>query len=204
MFTGPWAALDVLVLIVGSFLYVAAVMRGIKPRYVIPAVTCATLALTVWVFAREERAAYAVGLRWDNFDECAEWVGPATLISAVVLVGYGWWSGRALWSWRLLLLWPLYFLWGLIQQGIFQGILNRRLQESMPDESWVVPLVVGVVFSLVHAPRWWLVFLTAIIGPVWAAIYCVAPNLFALALSHAMLGGLAYFCVAGEDPLETL
>jgi membrane protease YdiL (CAAX protease family) len=100
----------------------------------------------------------------------------------------------------LLLVLPIYLLWGLVQQSVFQGILNRRLQE-LTDSPWIVIGVVGLLFCAVHVPRWWLVGLTAVIGPIWAGIYYVTPNLFALALSHALLGGLAYFCVIGEDPL---
>jgi hypothetical protein len=32
----------------------------------------------------------------------------------------------------------------------------------------------------------------------------MSPNLYVLAASHALLGGLAYFCVNGEDPLADI
>jgi hypothetical protein len=124
-------------------------------------------------------------------------------LAASALLAYGWWQGRTLWRKQMLVSLPFYVAWGLVQQCIFQGILNRRLQEVI-ESKWLVVLLVGLIFSAVHVPRWWLVALTAIIGPVWAAIYCCIPNLYALAFSHAVLGGLAFYCVGGEDPLDDL
>jgi hypothetical protein len=197
-----WAGLDLAILIVGMIVYVLAVVLKCRARYVIPAVAGGTLGVAAWMTIRDYElfSADLVGLRLDNLADCLIWLGPATGIFALLLVGYGWWTGKAKWSRRVLVVLPLYLVWGFVQQWIFQGILNNRLQELI-GSPWGVPLLVGAVFSAVHAPRWTLVVLTIVIGPVWAFIYTMSPNLFALAVSHAVLGALAYLCVIGEDPL---
>jgi membrane protease YdiL (CAAX protease family) len=198
-----WAGIDITVLLLGSIAYVLAVVARVRPRYLIAGTTAVALGYGSWVCVRDHEALQTLGLRWDNLDDCLAWLGPATLLAALALVAYGRWTRRAVWSRRILLAVPLYVLWGFVQQWLFQAVLNRGLQELI-DTRWAVVALVSGVFSAVHAPRWWLVILTAIIGPVWAAVYLMTPNLFALALSHALLGGLAYYCVRGEDPWDDL
>lgn len=200
-----WAGFDIALLLLGMIAYVVAIVMHVRARYVIPCVTGAVVLYGAWVLARDPKGPdyVAMGYRLDNLIDCLRWLGPLTLLSAAAMVGYGWWTQRAIWSRRILSVLPLYLVWALVQQTVFQGILNRRLQELL-DRPWAVPLVVGLLFSAVHLPRWWLVLLTAVAGPIWAAIYLVTPNLYLLAVSHAILGAVAYFCVQGEDPLEEI
>lgn len=199
----PWAALDIAVFLMGSGGYVAAIAAGMRPRYAIPSVVLSAAVFSTCVLVRDDHAVEAMGFRWDNFGECARLVGPPTAVCAFLLIGYGRWRRRTLLRKQILVSLPFYLAWGLVQQTVFQGIFNRQLQQFIAT-NWLVPVIVGTIFCAVHVPRWWLVVLTAIIGPFWAAAYCLCPNLYALAISHALLGGLAFNCVNGEDPLDML
>jgi membrane protease YdiL (CAAX protease family) len=186
--------------LIGMAVYVAAVLLKCRPRYVIPSVAAGGLLFAAWVLVRDAQQLGSIGLATDNLPESLAWIAPATLVFAGLLLAYARWTGKNIPPRRLLLLLPIYLVWGFVQQCIFQGILNRRLME-LTDSAWAVALVVGLAFAAVHAPRWWLVALTMVAGPIWSFIYLMSPNLYTLAASHALLGGLAYFCVSGEDPL---
>ncbi len=78
------------------------------------------------------------------------------------------------------------FLWGLVQQYALQSFINRRAQiiwhKGVPSV-----LLTAFIFALLHFPNPWLMVVTFIGGLVWCAVYQRAPNLFALAASHAVM-----------------
>ena len=86
--------------------------------------------------------------------------------------------------------WALWLpLWGLMQQYVLQGFINRRAQMAL-GRGWPSVLLVAFVFALLHLPNPWLAFATFAGGLVWAYVYQRAPNLLALALSHALMSML--------------
>ncbi|HUQ34647.1 MAG TPA: CPBP family glutamic-type intramembrane protease [Pyrinomonadaceae bacterium] len=131
-----------------------------------------------------------IGWRLDNFLEAARLLIIPMLFGAALIVGLGLLTKGFRFDGRQMLEWALWLpLWGLVQQYVLQGFVNRRAQIRF-GRGLRSGLLVALVFALLHLPNPWLSVATFIGGMVWAYVYQRAPNLIALALSHALMSML--------------
>ncbi len=90
-----------------------------------------------------------------------------------------------------------YIIWGLLQQYWLHAFSLRRLRQAGLGDIAAV-LCASAFFGILHAPNWPLVGLTFGAGLVWCVVFLQSRNLLPLALSHAALGVLTYFCLPVE------
>lgn len=87
---------------------------------------------------------------------------------------------------------PAYFLWALIQQILLGPVFSDHLQQQLKTPHWLTACLVGVLFSIIHAPNHMLMLATLVAGISWCLAWLKYQNIYANALSHALLALLFY------------
>lgn len=126
-----------------------------------------------------------LGFRLDNLRPAVKDASIFVLPLISLMAVHGWWTGY----WNVKALGGERFIgllgWGLFQEYLLQGYIHRRLIPVVRLPR-VRELLVGLIFAAMHIPNPVLVPVTFASGFTFAILYRRHPNLWVLALCHAV------------------
>ena len=124
--------------------------------------------------------------RWIRPQKNAIPVWLLTIMTALVLV----YIGENNWGFASDL--PLYLLWALAQQVIIGPWVSDYLHQKAGLPQITVVLLCGVLFAVLHTPNQMLMLATFFGGLLWSFAWLRYRNIYANAVSHALLALLFY------------
>lgn len=143
------------------------------------------LGLTIGSHFLHRETPRAIGFRFDNLVPALKEAAVPTLPIVVGLVIIGVARG----TWKDEALDPARFAelagWALLQQYLLQGFIHRRVSALLAP-SLARDAVVGAIFAALHLPNPILVPVTFVAGTIFAILYRRQPNLWVVALCHAV------------------
>lgn len=163
------------------------------------AIVVVVLVYLLWRVRRLPTILRAWGMRRDNFRACLPPFLAFTAVGALALAAVGAATGSFPLPGAFWLVLALYPLWGIAQQFALQNLLARNV-EAIVSNPFAVACVAAILFGASHYPRLDLVALTLVSGFVFTLLYRRYPNLWAVGISHGVLGSLAVYLILREDP----
>lgn len=132
---------------------------------------------------RDRAGARELGFRFDNLlDALARLALPlGGFVLLVVSIGLA--AGTLHFGAKFFSMLEFVPAWALVQQYMLMAFVNRRLRLIAGERS---ALWTAALFAFLHLPNPILVLACAFAGFIWAREYERAPNLFAIALTHAV------------------
>jgi len=157
--------------------------------YAVARIRADSQALTCW------------GLGWRRLRQSAGPLGLVTLALAACMAGIGLARGSLVWSVEVMLVLALYPVWGVVQQFLLQSIFAANLARlrALRGRPGAVIVVVSSLFALIHWPWPALMIATFVMGLAFTAHYLRGGSVWALGVSHGVLGTLFYFWVLQKE-----
>lgn len=141
----------------------------------------AILGLCAWGNAR---SGAGWGFQKEQMAPALRWTLAFTLPVVALLLAVGLEIGTFASRDRLVLRFALLFTWALAQQFVLQTVILREARQRFSRRMAIV--VAASIFAIIHLPNPFLTPATFVAGLAWCWIYERHPNLFPIALSHAL------------------
>ena len=152
------------------------------------------IGLLIWSRHSRKETNRQVGFRFDNFLLSGKILFTVTFASILVLIAvkilffsmdFQFLRERIFWL-RLV----QYPFWAMLQQYVVLVFFFRRFREALSPHHFLAILACAITFSAMHIPNPPLMIFTFLGGLFWSWVYHKQPNLFAIAISHAVFGAI--------------
>ena len=140
------------------------------------------LVLSPWIHGESRQR---LGWRLDTFGAALIRLLPVSLLVAVGATATGWFLRSIDPPESAAVALGTYLAWALLQQYALQSVVFLRLEDAGLRAA--APLAAATLFAIAHAPNPGLLILTFLGGLLWCSTFRRHPNVFAVAISHAIL-----------------